>query len=115
MSEVGYVIQRDDGAYVNKKYEWVSGAVVREVLCKVHRDQVLNELIELNIKSYDLRAQVLEIALNEKGMPQLQVSYEEPTEPILPDLAEASAIDHEEKSTPREKIEKSGISFEYES
>ena len=68
----GFLIKNCNAQYLSKELEWV--AVFGEdkstpLFQTPHKDVALNQLIELNAKDIQLRAEVVSCDLDEKGSP----------------------------------------------
>ncbi len=73
MSEV-FVIRNQLGHYWGKSKEWVDGSDARAVMRAKHEDEAINTLFELSSRDIDLRGEVVEAPLNEKGNPVVEAS-----------------------------------------
>lgn len=73
MSEV-FVIRNQLGHYWGKSKEWVDGRDARAVMRAKHEDEAINTLFELSSRDIDLRGEVVEATLNEKGNPMVEAS-----------------------------------------
>jgi len=81
-----FVIRNQEGQYLTKKSEWVSGKDGSVLYHQLHRDQALNQLIELNAKDIFLRGSAVELELSEKRRP---IVIEYGPDPEQPELLEA--------------------------
>jgi len=82
MSKV-FVVQSDQGHYFSKHGDWLSGKDASQIFFKKYKDEALNQLIDITIKDVDVRARVVEVELNQKNLPILEIVAES-------DLYEAS-------------------------
>ena len=64
-----YVIKKHDESILGKDLEWLDGTDANLVFKTEHRDIALNQLIELNSKDINLRAQIVECEADKKGRP----------------------------------------------
>ena len=64
-----YVIKNHDESILGKDLEWLDGTDANLVFKTEHRDIALNQLIELNSKDINLRAQIVECEADKKGRP----------------------------------------------
>lgn len=69
-----YVIRNQLGHYWGKSKAWVDGRDARGVLRVKFRDEGVNLLFELSAKDIELRGEVLEVSLSERGEPLLEIS-----------------------------------------
>ena len=78
-----FVIRNQDGQYLTKKGEWVSGKEAKGLYHQAHSDQALNQLIEVNTKDIYLRGTILELDLCEKRRPIVLEYGPDPEQPEL--------------------------------
>ncbi len=64
-----YIIKNHDKRILGKDLEWLDGTDAALVFHTEHRDIALNQLIELNAKDINLRAQIIECQADKKGRP----------------------------------------------
>jgi len=73
MSDV-FVITNQLGHFWGKSKQWVDGKDPKPVVRARHQDEAVNTLVELSAKDMELRGQVIEVPLNQRGEPELTVS-----------------------------------------
>ncbi len=71
-----YILQKHDKTTLNSDLEWISDIKPSDVFYTRHRDIALNQLIELNAKNIDLRADIVECDADSKGRPVLLLEAE---------------------------------------
>ncbi len=64
-----YIIKNCDKSILGKDLEWLNGSDASQIFNTEHRDIALNQLIELNAKDINLRAQIIECEADKKGRP----------------------------------------------
>ena len=64
-----FLIKSCDGSLLGKDLSWLDGSNVHLLFTAPHRDIALNQLIELNAKDINLRAQIIECDADKKGRP----------------------------------------------
>jgi hypothetical protein len=98
MSDV-FVITNQLGHFWGKSKLWVDGKDPRSILRTRHQDEAVNTLVELSAKDVDLRGQVIEVPVSERGEPVVTVS--EIPVPQLEEVitAEVHASDAEDTSS----------------
>ena len=69
-----FVIRNQRGHYWGKSKEWVSGDEPRTVMRSRHHDEALNILFELSSRDIELRGEVIGVALNPRGEPDVEPS-----------------------------------------
>ncbi|MCS5594773.1 MAG: hypothetical protein NZ730_09555 [Porticoccaceae bacterium] len=68
-----YVLQAQNNDMLDKELQWTSEMVAKHIFTTPHRDIALNQLVELNAKYANLRAEVVEYELGPNGVPLLSV------------------------------------------
>lgn len=86
MDEAVFVIRSQQGHYWTRAEDWVDGREPQRVMKFKHRDEVVNQLVELSAKNIDLRGEIVSCALTDRGEPTLDVSAV-----ATPTLAERAA------------------------
>ena len=66
-----YILQTDDGLFLNKDWTWSAAADKNSLFHSRHRDEALNQLIEINSKDISIRARVVQCQTDNKGRPLL--------------------------------------------
>ncbi len=85
-----FVIRNQLGHYWGKSKAWVDGSQPRQVLRTRHRDEAVNTLFELSSKDFELRGDVFEAAVDERGEPVIETSQIPlPMDPGAEDPADA--------------------------
>jgi hypothetical protein len=95
MSHV-FVIQNQDGHYLNKQQEWVDGSDRRTLYRTKYRDEAVNVVFEHSSKDIYLRAQPLECEVDDNNQPIVKAGP-----PIFAPLAD----EDEDDSAPAENSE----------
>jgi len=73
MPEPVFVIRNQHGLYLTRQNEWVDGHDAGPLFKSAFRDIALNTLIELNAKDIELRGVIMEVDVNDKGLPRITV------------------------------------------
>jgi len=68
---VAYLLKTPHQDYLDKHGEWLAQPPRSAIMHFRYRDEALNYLIELNAKQPELRAQVVEVQLDDKQRPIL--------------------------------------------
>jgi len=69
-----FVIKNQIGQYLDKQDGWQSGKDANALFRVDYYDQALNTLIEINAKEISLRGKIIEVPLDEKKRPIVDVS-----------------------------------------
>ncbi|GAA6151121.1 hypothetical protein [Pseudoteredinibacter isoporae] len=70
MSQV-FILQNQDGYFLSKQKEWVDGRDASLLYRSPHRDEALNQMVEVNAKDYTQRITIVDCQLNDKRHPAL--------------------------------------------
>lgn len=84
MTAAIYLIRNQQGQYWTRGGDWVDGREPQRPMKFRHRDEAVNQLVELSAKDIDLRGEILELSLND-GEPKLEISRVQT--PLLAELA----------------------------
>lgn len=102
MTEV-FVIRNQKGHYWGKRKEWVDGSEARTVMRTGHRDEAVNTLFELSSKDFELRGEVLAVAVSERGEPVVEPSRI--PLPVEPEPEPSAEVKRESSQHQRETAE----------
>ena len=69
-----FILKNQDGRYLGRCGEWVDGSDSSRVAQYNHRDEASNTVFELSSKDFGLRAEILEVRLEDSKLPKLEVS-----------------------------------------
>ncbi|MFK8047647.1 MAG: heat-shock protein HtpX [Halioglobus sp.] len=69
-----FVICNQQGHFWGKRKMWVDGSDPKALMRVKNRDEATNTLFELSSKDFELRGDIIEVELNDKGEPIVQVS-----------------------------------------
>ncbi len=78
-----FVIRNQNGHYLGRHGEWLDGSHVPALFRTEHRDVAVNELVEVNLRDFDLLGEVVGIDGVEGDYPVVEV-----TNPIVSTPAE---------------------------
>jgi hypothetical protein len=74
MADTVYVIRNQLQQFWARSSEWVDGREPQRLLRLKHRDEAVNQLVELSARDIDLRGEVVACELNERGEPRVEAS-----------------------------------------
>lgn len=83
-----YVLQNQNKLLLAKSREWVDARDLRSLFQTEHKDEAINQKVEVNAKDYTQRIHILEVSLNDKGLPVIPEEHK--PEP-LPDAPKGQA------------------------
>jgi hypothetical protein len=69
-----FVIRNQLGQFWGKKKHWVDGRKRRKILTFKHKDEGLNQLVELSARDVSLRGEVVAVEHNDRGLPLVTAS-----------------------------------------
>ena len=69
-----FVLRNQQQLYLSKQKSWVTGKENQGLWRSEHHDEALNTLIELNAKDIELRGDILDVSLDDKRQPIVEVS-----------------------------------------
>ncbi|CAA0123736.1 Uncharacterised protein [Halioglobus japonicus] len=94
-----FVVRNQLGHYWGKAKIWVDGSSPKAVLRTKHQDEALNTLFELSSRDTELRGEVVQTELSERGEPVIEPSQIPLLDESEPDVAEPEE-EQEAHSTP---------------
>ena len=71
-----YILERHDKSFLSKDLEWSCDQAAKDIFYTPFRDVALNQLVELNAKTIDLRAVVIECDADSSGNPVILLHAE---------------------------------------
>ncbi|MCG3170290.1 MAG: hypothetical protein CALGDGBN_01829 [Pseudomonadales bacterium] len=86
-----FVIRSQHQHYLGRHHEWVDGSRPTALFRTPHRDVAVNELFEVNVKDFALRAEILACETDERGLPVVEVLN--PIADAAPEAATATGED----------------------
>jgi hypothetical protein len=91
-----FLIRNQNLHYLGKNGEWLDGSHASALFRCEHRDVAVNQLIEINIKDFDLRGEIILCDSDDRGHPVVEVLNPvvvmEEAAPEDPDAAQQSEI-----------------------
>ena len=69
-----FILKNQNGHYWGRSKDWVDGSDRSRVAQYRHRDEASNTVFELSSKDFGLRAEILEMTLDEGKLPKLSIS-----------------------------------------
>ena len=88
MSNKVFIICNQLGQFWTRAGEWVDGREPQRILKLKHRDEAVNQVVELSARDIELRGEVRSCELGERGQPIVDVSAH--STPTLAEKAEAA-------------------------
>ena len=68
-----FVIRNQNNHYLGRHGEWVDGSHVPAMFRTEHRDVAVNELVEVNLRDFNLRGEILACEADDDGNPLVEV------------------------------------------
>lgn len=91
-----FVVKNQQGLYLSKQQEWVSGADAQTLFRSAHRDEAINTVFEVSSRDIYLRAEAVACAVDAKNNPVLT----DESQPDLPLAAEESVAATDDEPDP---------------
>ena len=74
-----FVVTNQHGHFINKHKEWVDGRDPKVLFRTAHKDEAINLVFELSSKDIYLRAEAIQVELDDNNQPVVEVTAEMPT------------------------------------
>lgn len=87
-----FILQNSDDLYLDRQGEWVSGGEAASLYRSPHKDEAINQMVEVTVRHPELRIRVIQCHLDDRGRPSI-APPDRPTlaEPVEePPVSEAS-------------------------
>jgi len=68
-----FVIRNQNGHYLGRNGEWLDGSHVPGLFRTEHRDVAMNELVEVNLRDFDLRGEIVGFEAEAGDYPVVEV------------------------------------------
>ncbi|MFM7784257.1 MAG: heat-shock protein HtpX [Gammaproteobacteria bacterium] len=91
-----FVIRNQNGHYLGRHGEWLDGSHVPGLFRTEHRDVAVNELVEVNLRDFDLRGEVVGIEGVEGDYPVVEVTNPIVDTPVKEATEAAAAAETED-------------------
>ena len=109
MSQV-FILQNQDKLFFGKNKEWVDGYDANALYKTLHKDEAINQMVEITAKDYKQRVKIIACDLDEKALPMIDSHIMPAPLPKVPkppkagtdlfaEAAEAQADEPEEELT----------------
>lgn len=95
MSEL-FILQNQDKLFFGKQKDWLDGRDPGSLYKTPHKDEAINQLVEVSSKDYTQRIKVLACAANDKGLPAIDEELLPPPQSKAPKAQAALALETEE-------------------
>ncbi len=86
-----FVIRNQNGHYLGRHGEWLDGSHVPGLFRTEHRDAAVNELVEVNLRDFDLRGEIIVCEAASGDYPVVEV---------LNPIVASEPAEHEEHEEP---------------
>lgn len=64
-----YILQNQHQQFLGKQREWLDGGDAGALFRTPHKDEAINQMVEINTKDYSQRIQIRACQTNDKGLP----------------------------------------------
>ena len=83
-----FLIRNQHGHYLGRNGEWLDGSHVPALFRTEHRDVAVNELVEVNLRDFDLRGEIIAVEAETGDYPVVEV-----LNPIVATAQEAETME----------------------
>lgn len=80
MSEL-YILQNQDKLFLSKQKDWVDGRDRNSLFKTLHKDEAVNQRVEISAKDYRQRISLLLCKADERGLPVINTEDLPPAQP----------------------------------
>lgn len=87
-----FILQNQDKLFFGKNKEWVDGYDANSLFKTEHKDEAVNQMVEISSKDYTQRVKVIACNLDEKGLPLIDIEIMPAPLPKTPKAAKTSDI-----------------------
>lgn len=87
-----FLLQNQHKQLLTKQGVWADGRDAAQLFRTLHRDEALNQMIEVNARDHTLRIKILACPINDRGVPQIADEDLPPLDlavPVSPDTVAA--------------------------
>mgnify|MGYP003342168659 CR=1 FL=1 len=86
-----FIIRNQVGHYLGRNGEWLDGSHVPGLFRTDHRDVAVNELVEVNLRDFDLRGEIIGCEAEDGEYPVVEVLNPIVAPPEQAEVSEAAA------------------------
>lgn len=87
-----FILQNQDNHFFGKNKEWLDGYDANSLYKTVHKDEAINQMVEISSKDYKQRVKIIACDLDEKGLPIIDIAIMPAPLPKAPKVPKNSAI-----------------------
>lgn len=77
-----FILQNQHQAFLNKHSEWVDGRDANVLFRTQHKDEAINQMVEVSSRDYTQRVHLLECEVNDRNNPIIADQHLPPLSPI---------------------------------
>jgi hypothetical protein len=68
-----FILQNQNKHFFSKNKEWVDGFDANTLFKTPHKDEAINQMVEISSKDYLQRIKIIHCALDNKGLPVIDI------------------------------------------
>ena len=87
-----FILQNQDNHFFGKSKEWVDGYDANAVFKTIHKDEAINQMVEISSKDYKQRIKIITCHMDEKSLPIIDIAIMPAPLPKAPKVAKGSDI-----------------------
>lgn len=79
-----FILQNQDNLLLGKQKDWLDGRDLAALYKTLHKDEAINQMVEVSAKDYTQRIKILTCQSNDKGLPIIDEALLPPPLPKVP-------------------------------
>lgn len=79
-----FILQNQDKFFFDKNKEWADGYDASQLYKTIHKDEAINQMVEISAKDYQQRIKIIACNPDEKGLPSIDIEIMPPPLPKAP-------------------------------
>ena len=87
-----FILQNQDRHFFGKNKEWLDGYDANSLFRTIHKDEAINQMVEISSKDYKQRVKIIHCELDEKGLPIIDIDIMPAPLPKVPKANKTSEI-----------------------
>lgn len=87
-----FILQNQDNYFFGKNKEWLDGYDASSLFKTLHKDEAINQMVEISAKDYQQRVKIISCDADEKGLPIIALDIMPAPLPKPPKAAKTSDI-----------------------
>lgn len=100
-----FILQNQANLFLGKQKDWLDGRDLGSLFKTLHKDEAINQMVEVSSKDYTQRIKILTCQANDKGLPIIAEELLPPPLPKAPKPSKRDAVDElDDTAEPEEEL-----------